>query len=40
MVDYGDSPTVPGYHEETLRRIEDYLGAGARRRCHAAVPGR
>ena len=25
MVDYGDSPTVPGYHEETLRRIEDYL---------------
>ncbi len=25
MVDYGDAPTVPGYHEETLRRIEEYL---------------
>jgi agmatinase len=25
MVDYGDSPTVPGYQEETLRRIEQYL---------------
>ena len=25
MVDYGDSPTVPGYHEETLRRIEEFL---------------
>jgi agmatinase len=25
MVDYGDAPTVPGYHEETLRRIEDFL---------------
>ena len=25
MVDYGDAPTVPGYHEETLRRIEEFL---------------
>ena len=25
MVDYGDAPTVPGYHEETLRRIEAFL---------------
>jgi agmatinase len=25
MVDYGDAPTVPGYHEETLRRIEKFL---------------
>jgi agmatinase len=25
MVDYGDSPTVPGYHLETLERIEKYL---------------
>lgn len=25
MVDYGDSPTVPGYHLETLERIEHYL---------------
>lgn len=25
MVDYGDSPTVPGYHVETLARIESYL---------------
>jgi agmatinase len=25
LVDYGDSPTVPGYHEETLRRIEEFL---------------
>ena len=25
MVDYGDSPTVPGYHEETLARIEGFL---------------
>ncbi len=25
MVDYGDAPTVPGYHEETLRRIEIFL---------------
>jgi agmatinase len=25
MVDYGDAPTVPGYHEESLRRIEAYL---------------
>lgn len=25
MVDYGDAPTVPGYHEETLRRIETFL---------------
>ena len=31
MVDYGDSPTVPGYHEETLRRIEEFL-----RPVHAA----
>ncbi len=25
MVDYGDSPTVPGFHEETLGRIEEFL---------------
>jgi agmatinase len=25
MVDYGDSPTVPGYHEQTLERIEAFL---------------
>jgi SSS family solute:Na+ symporter len=25
MVDYGDAPTVPGYHEETLARIERHL---------------
>ena len=32
MVDHGDAPTVPGYHEETLKRIERHLepihGAG------------
>ena len=25
MVDYGDAPTVPGYHEESLARIEQHL---------------
>jgi agmatinase len=25
MVDYGDAPVVPGYHEETLRRVAEYL---------------
>ena len=25
MVDCGDAPTVPGYHEETLKRIEAHL---------------
>jgi agmatinase len=25
MVDYGDAPTVPGYHMETLERIERHL---------------
>ncbi len=25
MVDYGDAPTVPGYHEETLKRIAAHL---------------
>lgn len=25
VVDYGDAPTVPGYHEETLQRIQTYL---------------
>ena len=25
MVDYGDAPTVPGYHEQTLRLIQEYL---------------
>ena len=25
MVDYGDSPTVPGFHLETLERIAEYL---------------
>jgi agmatinase len=25
MVDYGDAPTVPGYHERSLERIEQYL---------------
>jgi agmatinase len=25
MVDYGDTPTVPGYHEQTLTRIEEHL---------------
>ena len=25
MVDYGDAPTVPGYHEESLARIEEFL---------------
>jgi agmatinase len=25
IVDYGDAPTVPGYHEETLRRIAGFL---------------
>ena len=25
MVDYGDCPTVPGYQEETLKRIEEHL---------------
>jgi agmatinase len=32
MVDHGDAPTVPGYHEQSLERIEQYLapvyGAG------------
>ena len=23
-IDYGDAPTVPGYHEESLRRIERF----------------
>jgi agmatinase len=31
MVDYGDSPTVPGYHERTLDSIEAFL-----RPIHAA----
>jgi agmatinase len=31
MVDYGDSPTVPGYHVDSLARIESYL-----RPLHAA----
>jgi agmatinase len=31
MVDYGDAPTVPGYHQETLRRIDEFL-----RPVHAA----
>jgi agmatinase len=25
MVDYGDAPTAPGYHELTLQRIEEFL---------------
>jgi agmatinase len=25
MVDYGDVPVVPGYHEESLKRIQKYL---------------
>ena len=25
MVDYGDAPTVPGYHEQSLERIERHL---------------
>ena len=25
MIDHGDSPTVPGYHEETLARIRAFL---------------
>jgi agmatinase len=25
MVDYGDSPTIPGYHVETLGKIEQFL---------------
>ncbi|PJZ70479.1 agmatinase [Leptospira perolatii] len=25
MVDYGDAPVVPGYHEETLKRVQEYL---------------
>src|SRR4051794_612473 len=25
MVDYGDAPTVPGFHLDTLTRIEEYL---------------
>ena len=25
MVDYGDAPTVPGYHVETLGRIEEFI---------------
>src|SRR6185503_3218137 len=25
MVDYGDAPTVPGYHIETLEQIQRYL---------------
>jgi agmatinase len=25
MVDYGDAPTVPGYQEETLQRVERHL---------------
>ena len=25
MIDYGDAPTVPGYHVETLERIEAFL---------------
>lgn len=25
MVDYGDSPTIPGYHVETLQKIEAFL---------------
>ncbi len=31
MVDYGDAPTVPGYVEESLRRVEEHL-----RPIHAA----
>ena len=25
MIDHGDAPTVPGYHEETLARIRAFL---------------
>ncbi len=25
LIDHGDAPTVPGYHEETLKRIEAHL---------------
>ena len=25
MIDHGDAPTVPGYHEETLGRIQAFL---------------
>src|SRR3954471_11583771 len=25
IVDYGDAPTVPGYHERTLEQIDDFL---------------
>jgi agmatinase len=25
MVDYGDAPVVPGYHEETLSRVREFL---------------
>jgi agmatinase len=36
-IDYGDAPTVPGYHEESLRRIERFLRpvheAGVRPLC-------
>jgi len=37
LIDYGDAPTVPGYHEESLRRIERFLRpvheAGVRPLC-------
>ena len=31
-IDYGDAPTVPGYVEETLRRIEEFVSALVQRR--------
>ena len=40
MIDHGDSPTVPGYHEGTLRPDPGAPGAGAPRRGGAALPGR
>ena len=39
MVDYGDAPTVPGYHELTLTQIEEFLARFMLRR-DPAVPGR
>ena len=25
MVDYGDAPVLPGYHEESLKRVQEHL---------------
>ena len=39
-VDYGDAPTAPGYIEETLKRIEQYVDSDRRGGRAAAGDGR